>query len=102
MTEVARAAPDPVAGGTPAQERKLSARGRQTLASLLEAGLEVLAEKGYRQTRVDDICRQAGVSHGTFYLNFANKDRDEMVDTLARIIHAGVFGGRPPRMAPAT
>lgn len=81
MTEAARAAPDPVAGGTPAQERKLRAQGRRTLARLLEAGLAVLAEKGYRQTRVDDICRQAGVSHGTFYLYFANKR--ELFDALA-------------------
>lgn len=82
MTEAARQVPDPVAGGTPAQERRLRAQGRRTLARLLEAGLEVFAEKGYRQARVDDICHQAGVSHGTFYLYFANKA--ECFDALAR------------------
>ncbi len=34
----------------------------------------VLRERGYHGTRVDDIVRQAGTSHGTFYLYFASKE----------------------------
>jgi AcrR family transcriptional regulator len=41
---------------------------------LLAAGMAVLAERGYHAARVDDVARAAGVSHGTFYLYFANKD----------------------------
>lgn len=82
MTEAARAVSDPSTGGSPAQERKLRAQGRRTLARLLEAGLEVLASKSFREMRVDDICERAGVSHGTFYLYFANKA--ELFDALAR------------------
>ncbi|MBX7160109.1 MAG: TetR/AcrR family transcriptional regulator [Acidimicrobiia bacterium] len=81
MTDAARTVPDPSTGGTPAQERKLRAQGRRTLARLLAAGLDVLAERGYREARVDDICEKAGVSHGTFYLYFANKG--ELFDALA-------------------
>ena len=41
---------------------------------LLEAGLRVFAQRGYHAARVDDIVRAARISHGTFYLYFANKE----------------------------
>jgi AcrR family transcriptional regulator len=41
----------------------------------------VLQEKGVHATRIDDVVRVAGVSHGTFYLYFANKE--ELVRALA-------------------
>jgi AcrR family transcriptional regulator len=71
--------PDPdagpaVAGGTPAAERALRTQGRKTLARLLHAGTQVLSEKGFHAARVDDIVRVADLSHGTFYLYFANKE----------------------------
>lgn len=78
------AGPDSVTGGTPAQERRLRAQGRATLGRLLAAGLAVFAERGYGDARVDDIARAAGVSHGTFYLYFANKAE------LFRALAAGV------------
>ena len=43
--------------------------------------MTVLAEKGYHAARVDDIVSAADVSHGTFYLYFANKE--ELVLALA-------------------
>jgi AcrR family transcriptional regulator len=52
----------------------LRRQGAETRAKLLDAAVPALAEKGYHATRVDDIVRQAGVSHGTFYLYFANKE----------------------------
>ena len=61
-------------GGTPAAERALRSQGRKTLARLLDAGIQVLGEKGYHAARVDDIVRVADLSHGTFYLYFANKE----------------------------
>ena len=36
--------------------------------------MRVFAERGYHQSRVDDIVRAARTSHGTFYLYFANKE----------------------------
>lgn len=68
-------------GGSPAAERALRAQGRRTLARLLDAGTQVVAEKGYHAARVDDIVRVADLSHGTFYLYFANKE--ELFRTLA-------------------
>jgi len=41
---------------------------------LADAGMRVFAERGYHQSRVDDIVRAARTSHGTFYLYFANKE----------------------------
>lgn len=44
------------------------------MAKLLDAGMQVLQERGYHAARVDDVVRVAKVSHGTFYLYFANKE----------------------------
>ena len=60
--------------GTPAAERELRTQGKQTMAKLLDAGLLVLTERGYHAARVDDVVRVADMSHGTFYLYFANKE----------------------------
>ncbi len=44
------------------------------MTALLDAGMAALGEKGYHAARVDDVVRIAGVSHGTFYLYFSNKE----------------------------
>jgi AcrR family transcriptional regulator len=54
--------------------RVLGPAGQATRGRLLEAGAEVFARRGYHDTRVDDIAEVAGVSHGTFYRYFPNKD----------------------------
>ena len=59
----------------------LRRQGVATRAKLLDAAVPALAENGYHATRVDDIVRVAGVSHGTFYLYFANKE--DLFRTLA-------------------
>ncbi|HLI42366.1 MAG TPA: TetR/AcrR family transcriptional regulator [Streptosporangiaceae bacterium] len=61
-------------GGTPAQDRELRAQGRETVRRLLEAGRIEFEERGYPGVRVDDVVRRAGISHGTFYLYFSNKE----------------------------
>lgn len=57
-----------------APDRALRTQGKQTKARLLDAGRQVLAERGYLAARVDDVVRVAEMSHGTFYLYFANKE----------------------------
>jgi AcrR family transcriptional regulator len=52
----------------------VSSQGPRTRTRLLDAGTQALADQGFHATRVDDVVRIAGVSHGTFYLYFANKD----------------------------
>jgi AcrR family transcriptional regulator len=63
------AAPEPGTNG-----RRLRARGEQTRRRLLDAGAAVLPARGYHDARVDDIVAAAGLSHGTFYRYFENKD----------------------------
>ena len=41
---------------------------------LLEAALDLFVERGYAATRLDDVAKQAGVSKGTLYLYFTNKE----------------------------
>jgi AcrR family transcriptional regulator len=43
-------------------------------AELLEAALDLFAEKGYAATRLDDVAQRAGVSKGTLYLYFDSKE----------------------------
>jgi AcrR family transcriptional regulator len=54
--------------------RALRPRGEKTRQQLLDAGAKVLPARGYHDARVDDIVQVAGVSHGSFYRYFENKD----------------------------
>jgi AcrR family transcriptional regulator len=51
-------------------------------AELLSAALDLFVERGYAATRLDDIASRAGVSKGTLYLYFANKE--ELFKALVR------------------
>jgi TetR/AcrR family fatty acid metabolism transcriptional regulator len=42
---------------------------------ILDAAIEVIAEKGFVNSRVSDIALRAGVADGTVYLYFKNKDQ---------------------------
>ena len=61
-------------GGVPARDRELRAQGRATVKRLLDAGMIEFEERGFHGVRVDDVVRRAGISHGTFYLYFSNKE----------------------------
>ena len=41
---------------------------------ILEAALGLFVEKGFAATKIEDIARAAGVTRGTPYLYFANKE----------------------------
>src|SRR5437763_9090071 len=41
---------------------------------ILTAALEVFGERGLAAARLDDIAKRAGVSKGTIYLYFSNKE----------------------------
>lgn len=69
-------------GGEPTRGRDLRSRGRETIGRLVRAGRHVIDERGHDQTRVDDIVTTAGLSHGTFYLYF--KDREDLLASLVR------------------
>jgi len=46
----------------------------ESKTKLLDAALHVIREKGYAATTVDDICRAAGVTKGSFFHHFKSKD----------------------------
>jgi TetR/AcrR family transcriptional regulator, transcriptional repressor for nem operon len=45
-----------------------------TRAKLIEAGRALMLARGFSGTRVEEICRQAGVSKGAFYHLFESKE----------------------------
>src|SRR5437868_5487049 len=45
-----------------------------TRARLLRAAVEVLAERGYAASSIDEICARAGFTRGAFYSNYGSKD----------------------------
>lgn len=63
-----------------------AARGGKTAARLRDAAREAFGELGWQATRVEDIVRRAGVSHGTFYTYYANKAA--ALDDLVRFSQA--------------
>ena len=49
-------------------------RPDERIPELLEAALEVFAKNGYRNTRLDDVADEAGVTKGTIYHYFDTKE----------------------------
>jgi AcrR family transcriptional regulator len=48
-------------------------RRPESLAKLKRAARKLFVERGYHATRPQDIAREAGVGHGTFYLHYPDK-----------------------------
>lgn len=90
--------------GRPRRERWRPPRGRHRLPAevvarsqrerLLDAAVNVVAEKGYGATTVADLTKEAGVSRTTFYELFEDKEAcflaayDTAADVLARRVAA--------------
>lgn len=49
-------------------------RGRRSREQLLTAARAVFERNGFLHTRVADICKEAGMAHGSFYTYFASKE----------------------------
>lgn len=56
------------------RKRPVQERSRQTVRAILEAGAQVLEQVGYAAATTDRIAARAGVSIGTLYQYFPNKD----------------------------
>ena len=54
--------------------RAARAEGRDGRAALLEAAMEVFAERGYRDASVDEIAARADYSKGAIYFHFSGKE----------------------------
>lgn len=60
----------PVSPPVPRWQRRKQARPGELIA----AALQVFVEKGYAATRLEDVALRAGISKGTIYLYFSNKE----------------------------
>ena len=72
--------PDPV--------RRLTSQGTERKQQLLDAAARLFADRGYAETRILDICREAGVAKGLFYWYFETKEavfRDLAADLRLRL-----------------
>jgi AcrR family transcriptional regulator len=58
-----------------AEERQLTRQGQERKRQLLDCAARLFAERGYDETRVIDIVREAGVAKGLFYWYFDNKEQ---------------------------
>jgi AcrR family transcriptional regulator len=84
---------------TEAKAAPLTDRGRRTREGLLAAARTVFEQRGYTATRVADIARAAGVSHGTVYTWFADKEavlRALVGDIVAEVFAALAIGDEVP------
>ena len=66
----AKAAKPPGRGRGPRWERRKESRPSE----LLDAALDVFVERGFASARLDDVAARAGVSKGTLYLYYDNKE----------------------------
>jgi AcrR family transcriptional regulator len=69
----------------------------RTRAKLLEAARELVREKGYARTTLQNVAERAGMTSGAIYGNFTN--RDELFTSLAEVYWAPI---RPKVKAGAT
>jgi AcrR family transcriptional regulator len=70
----------------PRWERRKGARPQELLA----AALDLFVERGFASTRLEDVAKRAGVSKGTLYLYFENKD--ELFKAVVRNTIVPVIG----------
>jgi AcrR family transcriptional regulator len=65
--------------GRPARAQRERGTSRR---ELIDAAIEVFAERGYQGASIEEVIRRAGLSKGTFYFNFANKE-----ELFAAVVH---------------
>jgi len=70
--------------------RRRYARGEKRIVEILEAAAAVFAETGYEQATTNAIAAKAGISPGSLYQFFSNKD--EIARRLAQNYEADVRG----------
>src|SRR5579859_7105414 len=65
-----------------ASTHSVDRRIQRTQQTLRQAFMELVLEKGFVATSIQDIAERANVNRGTFYFHFANKY--ELLDTVMR------------------
>ena len=83
----------PLKGGQAGEGRKSESLGR-----LKAAARRLFVERGYHATRPQDIAREAGLGHGTFYLHYPDKRACFLafVEDARQEMNAHLSNARPP------
>lgn len=74
-------APSPTTPADDAKSVRRQARGRARIESILDAAEQLVAEVGYDEMATNELARRAGISPGSLYQFFRNKD-----DVLAGLL----------------
>ena len=61
-------------GRGPGRPPKLGASRFETRDALVRCGVEILTEKGFNSTGIDEVLKRVGVPKGSFYHYFASKE----------------------------
>jgi AcrR family transcriptional regulator len=83
----------------------MSRRSEATREKLFEAAVDLIGERGYHGTTVDDIVERAGVAKGTVYYHFAGKTElfqallGDGLERLSKAFRAEVEQNADPRQA---
>jgi len=74
------------------------ARNSEKKPQIIDAAIKVFAQKGFYNSKVADVAREAGIADGTIYLYFKNKDDllislfetkvEELLDTFKKALLA--------------
>lgn len=67
----------------------LPCKRERTRTLLIEAGIDVLAERGLEGVSIDELMRQAGMARGTFYNHF--QTREELTAAISQHIREKIF-----------
>lgn len=62
---------------SPPKRKRTAARTRDpeaTRSRLIEAAVRLILQQGYAATKVDQICKEAGLTKGSFFHHFAGKE----------------------------
>ena len=78
-------------------EAPRSRKGAATRARLVESAKEEFEETGFLETRISDIAKRAGMSHGTFYHYFDSKEQifREVAEAQEALLTAPDDGDEP-------
>lgn len=74
---------------------------QSTKDRILDAALSIFANKGYHDTRLDEIVAESQTSKGAIYFHFPNKERlflalvDQFADLLERRVTEAIEGSPP-------
>jgi AcrR family transcriptional regulator len=82
-----------------AAPRRHTDQGRERKQQLLDHATSLFATRGYANTRVIDICKEAGVAKGLFYWYFENKEA--LFAELVRLMRADLERARAAAIDPA-